>query len=978
MRPLFRCSALHLLPCTLTTPMATSTLHSSNFHHSFRENPRLNHVATVIPNFSSPKSISLTTPSSLTLSHTFKRTTLKEAFQSLMTLFLTYPFSFQFSHPEAFSMVLELCGSEKAVLQGQQVHAFLVKICGLYGSVFLGTKLVHMYGKCGFFSDAEKVFDRMPDRTVFTWNAMLGAYVSSGKHVKALELYREMRVLGVEPDAFTFPCVLKACGALTDRDFGDEIHGFALKCGFGTSVFVCNALIAMYAKCGDLDGARTLFRNMEDKDDPVSWNSLISAHVSEGRSLEALSLYRRMQEVGVASNTYTFVAALQACENPFFVKLGREIHAVILKANHYSDVFVANALIAMYSKCGKMEDAERVFKNMHFKDNISWNTLLSGLVQNDLYTDALNHFRGMQNSGKKPDQVSVLSMIAASGRSGNLLNGMEVHAYAIRNGMDSDIQIGNTLIDMYAKCSYVKYMNRAFESVPEKDLISWTTIIAGYSQNECHLEALNLFRKVQLEGVNADPMMIGSILLACSGLKSKNLIKEIHGYVLKSGLADILLENAIVNVYGEVGHIDYARRVFESIEPKDIVSWTSMITCCIRNGLAIEALEIFYSLNETNIQPDSIALISALSAAASLSSLNKGKEIHGFLIRKDFVLEGAIASSLVDMYACCGTVENSIKIFNSVKNRDIILWTSMISASGMHGRGNEAINLFKKMIDENVVPDHITFLALLHACSHSGLIAEGKKFFDVMKHEYLLEPWQEHYACLVDLLGRSNSLEEAYEFVRNMPVPPSSEVWCSLLGACRIHSNKELGELAAKNLLQSDMDNSGNYVLISNIFAVDGRWNDVEEVRLRMKGSGLKKKPGCSWIEAENKIHTFMARDKSHPKSDEIYLKLAQITKLLEEKGGYRAQTKFVFHNVSEEEKTQMLYRHSERLALSYGLLVTPNGTPIRITKNLRICDDCHTFFKIASEICQRPLVVRDANRFHHFERGLCSCRDFW
>ncbi|MED6146086.1 hypothetical protein PIB30_031329 [Stylosanthes scabra] len=839
--------------------MATSTLLSFNFHHPLRQNPRVNHVATVIPNFSSPKSISLTTPSSLTLSHTFKHSTLKEAFQSLMTLLLTYPFSFQFSHHDAFSVVLELCGSEKALLQGQQVHALLVKTCGLCGSVFLGTKLVHMYGKCGFFSDAEKVFDRMPDRTVFTWNAMLGACVSSGKHVKALELYREMRILGVEPDAFTFPCVLKACGTLADRDFGDEIHGFALKCGFGAFVFVCNALIAMYAKCHDLDSARTLFLHMEEKDDPVSWNSVISAHVSEG---------------------------------------------------------------------------------------------------------------------KKPDQVSVLSLIAASGRSGNLLNGMEVHAYAIRNGMDSDIQIGNTLIDMYAKCSCVKYMNRAFENMPEKDLISWTTIIAGYAQNECHLEALNLLRKVQLEGLNADPMMIGSILSACSGLKSKNLIKEIHGYVLKSGLADILLENAIVRVYGEVGLMDYAGRVFESIESKDIVSWTSMITCCIRNGLATEALKIFYSLNETNIQPDSVALISALSAAASLSSLNKGKEIHGFLIRKGFVLEGPIVNSLVDMYACCGTVANSIKIFNSVKNRDLILWTSMISASGMHGHGNEAVNLFKKMTDENVIPDHITFLALLHACSHSGLIAEGKKFFDMMKHEYRLEPWQEHYACVVDLLGRSNSLEEAYQFVRNMPIPPSSEVWCSLLGACRIHSNKELGELAAKNLLQSD--NSGNYVLISNIFAADGRWNDVEEVRLRMKVSGLKKKPGCSWIEVENKIHTFMARDKSHPKSDEIYLKLAQITKLLEEKGGYRAQTRFVFHNVSEEEKTQMLHGHSERLALSYGLLVTPNGTTIRITKNLRICDDCHTFFKIASEICQRALVVRDANRFHHFERGLCSCRDFW
>nr|KYP48623.1 Pentatricopeptide repeat-containing protein At3g63370 family [Cajanus cajan] len=802
--------------------------------------------------------------------------TLKPALQSL-TLLFTHPLATPSRLEHAHSLLLDLCAAEKALPQGQQLHARLLKS---HASAFLATKLVHMYGKCGSLHDAVKVFDEMSEKTIFTWNAMMGAFVSSGKYLEAIKLYKEMRLLGVALDACTFPSVLKACGALGESRLGAEIHGVAVKCGYGEFVFVCNALIAMYAKCGDLGGSRVLFDGiMMEKEDTVSWNSIISAHVAGGECLEALSLFRRMQEVGVARNT----------------------------------------------------------------DYVSWNTLLSGFVQNELYNDALSYFREMQDSGQKPDQVSVLNLIAASGRLGCLLKGKEVHAYAIRNGLDSNLQIGNTLIDMYAKCSCVKYMGHAFECMPVKDFISWTTIIAGYAQNEFHLEAINLFQKVQLEGMDADPMMIGSLLRAC-----------------------------------KVGHIDYARRAFEIIKSKDIVSWTSMITCCVHNGLPVEALELFCCLKQTNIQPDSIALISALSATASLSSLKKGKEIHGYLLRKGFFLEGPIASSLVDMYARCGTVQNSTKIFNSVKQRDLILWTSMINANGMHGCGNEAIALFKKMTDENVIPDHVTFLALLYACSHSGLLAEGKRFFDIMKYEYQLEPWPEHYACVVDLLSRSNSLEEAYNFVRNIPIKPSSEVWCALLGACRIHSNKELGELAAKKLLQSDSENSGKYVLISNIFAADGRWNDVEEVRLKMKGNGLRKKPGCSWIEVENKIHTFTARDKSHPQSDDIYLKLAQFTKLLEIKGGYRAQTKFVFHNVSEEEKTQMLYGHSERLALGYGLLVTPKGTSIRITKNLRICDDCHTFFKIASEVSQRTLVVRDANRFHHFQRGLCSCGDFW
>ncbi|XP_027367479.1 pentatricopeptide repeat-containing protein At3g63370, chloroplastic [Abrus precatorius] len=932
---------------------------------------------TSIPHTLLDTNFSVNAPS-LTLPDTFNQGSLKHAFQSL-THFFTFPFLTHSHLRHAYSLVLDLCATQKALSQGQQLHARLIKTHDLCCSVFLCTKLVHMYGKCGAFLDAVEVFDKMNERTIFTWNSMMSAFVSSGKYFEALQLYKEMRVLGVQLDACTFLSVLKACGALGESHMGAEIHGVAIKWGYGAFVFVCNALIAMYAKFGDLDGARVLFDGIKlEKEDTVSWNSIISAHVAEGQCLEALSLFRTMQEVGVASDSYAFVAALQACEDPTFVKLGREIHSVILKSNHFADVYVANVLIAMYSKCCRMEEAERAFASMLCKDNVSWNTLLSGLVQNELYIDALNYFRDMQNSGQKPDQVSVLNMIATSGRLGNLLNGMEVHAYAIRNGMDSNMHIRNTLIDMYAKCFCVKYMDHVFEYAPKKDLISWTTIIAGYAQNEWHLEAINLFRKVQLEAMNVDPMMIGSILLACSGLKTKNFIKEIHGYVLKRGLADILVQNAIVNVYGEVGHLGYARRVFESMKSKDIVSWTSMISSYVHNGLAIEALELFYSLKKTNIRPDSITFISILSAAASLSSLKKGKEIHGFLIRKGFFLEGPIACSLVDMYARCGTVENSRKIFNSVNLRDLILWTSMINANGMHGWGNEAIALFKKMTDGNIIPDHITFLALLYACSHSGLIVEGKRYFEIMKNEYQLEPWPEHYACLVDLLGRSNSLEEAYYFVRNMPIEPSPEIWCALLGACRIHCNKELGELAAKKLLQLDTENSGNYVLIANIFAADGRWNDVEEVRLRMKGNGLKKKPGCSWIEVENKIHTFIARDKSHPQSDDIYLKLGQFTKLLEKKGGYRVQTRFVFHNVNEEEKMQMLHGHSERLALGYGLLVTPKGTSIRITKNLRICDDCHTFFKIASEVSQRNLVVRDASRFHHFERGLCSCRDFW
>ncbi|XVE73053.1 hypothetical protein DITRI_Ditri11bG0087200 [Diplodiscus trichospermus] len=906
--------------------------------------------------------------------NTFKdiclRGNLKEAFQSLAVSFNNYP-------DETYAPLLELCADKKALSEGLQIHAHMIKSCSLSESVFLGTKLVFMYGKCGSVQNAETMFDKMAQRNTFTWNAMVGAYVSNGEPLEVLRTYKEMRVLGVPLDAYTFPSLLKASGLLKNLCLGAEIHGLAVKLGYDSTVFVANSLVAMYAKCDDICGARRLFERMAQKNDVVSWNSIISAYSSNGKSREALQLFREMQQARLDTSTYTLVACLQACEDNSFRKLGKEIHAAVLKSTQLLDSYVAGALVAMYVRCCKMSEAVRIFNELDEKDKVTWNSMLTGFIQNGRYSEALHFFHDFQIAGQKPDKVTIISVLVACGRLGYLLNGMELHAHAIKNGFDLDLQVGNTLIDMYAKCCCLNYMGHAFNRMPDKDLISWTTVIAGYAQNNYGLKAFELFRELQVAYLDADPMMIGSILLACSELTCLSLVKEIHGYIMRRGLSDVVLQNMITDIYGACGNIDYAVQTFELIKFKDVVSWTSMISAYVHNGLANEALELFHTMNKTGIQPDSVALISVLSAASSLSALKNGKQIHSFIIRQGFILEGSIASSLVDMYSRCGMVKNAYKVFNCIQNKGLVLWTSMINAYGMHGHGKAAIDLFNKM-KENLTSDHVTFLSVLYACSHAGLIDEGRQYFEIMKNEYQLEPWPEHYACLVDLLGRANCLEEAYEFVKNMQVEPTAEIWCALLRACQVHSNQELGEFAAQKLLELDLKNPGHYVLISNVFAAKGRCKDAEEIRMRMKERGLKKNPGCSWIEIENRIHTFIARDKSHPECLEINKMLDQITEKLEKEGGYVAQTMFVLHNVEENEKVKMLYGHSERLAIAYGLLKTAEGTPIRITKNLRVCGDCHTFCKLVSKLFERELIVRDANRFHHFEDGVCSCGDFW
>jgi pentatricopeptide repeat protein len=369
-------------------------------------------------------------------------------------------------------------------------------------------------------------------------------------------------------------------------------------------------------------------------------------------------------------------------------------------------------------------------------------------------------------------------------------------------------------MDMYIKCDSIECSAKVFESMSIRDHISWTTILACFAQSSRHSEALEMFLELQKEGIIVDSMMIGSILETCSGLKSTSLLKQVHAYAIRNGLLDLILKNRLIDIYGECGEFDHSLNLFQRVEKKDIVSWTSMINCCTNSGRLDEAVSLFTEMQKANIQPDSVALVSILVAISGLSSLTKGKQVHGFLIRRNFPIEGPVVSSLVDMYSGCGSMNYAIRVFERAKCKDVVLWTAMINATGMHGHGKQAIDLFKRMLQSGLTPDHVSFLALLYACSHSKLVEEGKHYLDIMTSKYRLKPWQEHYACVVDILGRSGQTEEAYEFIKSMPMDPKSVVWCALLGACRVHKNYDLAVVAANKLLELEPDNPGNYMLI--------------------------------------------------------------------------------------------------------------------------------------------------------------------
>jgi pentatricopeptide repeat protein len=378
-----------------------------------------------------------------------------------------------------------------------------------------------------------------------------------------------------------------------------------------------------------------------------------------------------------------------------------------------------------------------------------------------------------------------------------------------------------------------------------------------------------------------------------------------------------------------------------------------------------------------DMKPNNVTIASVLPIIARLAMFQKGKEVHSFILRNGLETHVILGNALIDMYAKCGNIRLAQSVFDQMSAKDIISWTAIIAGHGMQGNGEQAVALFCQMQQSGMKPDHIAFVALLSACSHSGLVAEGWQYFHTMRKDYGIAPRMEHYACMVDLLGRAGCLDEAEEFIKKMPFEPSAAVWGTMLGACRIHSNIELGERVAECLFNLKPETAGYYVLMSNMYSAAGRWDDVAKVRKTMREQGLQKNPGCAWIEIKNKVYAFRVGDRSQPQSEAIYATLENLATQMKEEG-YVPDTNFVLHDVEEEEKEYMLCGHSEKLAIIFGLINTCPGTPLRIIKNLRVCGDCHSATKVISKIVGREITVRDANRFHHFKDGLCSCGDYW
>lgn len=544
---------------------------------------------------------------------------------------------------------------------------------------------------------------------------------------------------------------------------------------------------------------------------------------------------------------------------------------------------------------------------------------------------------------------------------------------------ERDLCSWNTLISGYARTGGVLEARKLFDEMPERDNFSWTAMISGYVKHKQPANALELYRLMQRhDNLKCNKFTVSSALTASSAMQSLRLGKEIHGRIIRTGLdSDAVVSSSLLDVYGKCGSLHEARYIFDRVVGKDIVLWTAMIDRYFGDGRWDEGLSLFSEFLRSGISPNDYTFAGVLNACAHQAAEELGRQVHGHMMRIGFDPCSFAASALVHMYTKCGCVETADKVFKSLPRPDLVSWTSLINGYAQNGQPHEALKLFESLVVSGTRPDHVTFVGVLSACTHAGLVDKGVEYFHSIREKHGLVLTADHYACVVDLLSRAGRFKEAEDIIHEMPMKPDKFIWASVLGGCRIHRNYELAERAAEALFEIEPENAATYVTLANIYAAAGKWEEVAKVRQCMDERGVVKEPGKSWINVGRKVHVFLVGDQAHPRAEEIFEYLGEISKRMKEEG-FVPHTNHVVHDVEEEQKEENVSYHSEKLAAAFGIISTPAGTPIKIFKNLRTCVDCHTALKFISKIAERKIIVRDSIRFHCFESGRCSCHDYW
>lgn len=825
---------------------------------------------------------------------------------------------------QSYRRLLWDCTRRKALAEVKQVYDHLLKN-GLETNSSLGETVVDTLVKCGSLEDALHVFQRLSHRTSLSWTAVISGYSKNGQDKEALRLYQNMLDDGVQPSKYTFLNLLRACGNLSDINEGTRMHEEAQRHGLESDSLLSTALVDMYGSCGDMLRAQRVFDAMPQPD-VVSWNALMSGYAQQEEDVTVLQLFDAMQEADISPDARIFVTVLKACgtlasreescvakaldTKMALLQKGKTIHAEAVRKGHGSNVFIGSSLVSMYAKCGGIVDARWEFDRLPVRNEVSWNAMIAGYVDQQEFERALEFYIEMQEENVMPNDRTLASLLKACASlaevdrstliDGQVLKlkslqiGKALHSQAFERGCAWDIFVGTALLSMYVKSGSVCDAECVFEALPAHNELSWSAMIAGYAQREQEDKSFELYRLMREKGVRPNNWILVSMLKVCSSLASReeNVLMDdqyLKVYSLQRGRAlhaeaaqygyegNPFVTSSIIHMYAQCGSIANAKHLFDRLPQRDAVLWNTMIAGYAQQEDGLKALQLYASMKTTGVCPEEATFLSILKACSNIGSRSTCVQIHHDIIASG-VWSINLATALIHAYGKCGSMLDAQRVFDSLHQPDTVSWNALIAGHAQQGDYDTSVQCLREMYESGVRPDGFTFHSLLSACNQAGMVDTGLELFLLMGTHYGIPPSVGHYAVMVDLLGRSGLLDQAENLITKMPMQPNLAIWLSLLGSCRSHGNVVLARRAFECSVQLAPQHSAAYILMSNIYAHAGMWDCAHEIdELRRKAAAWKRR-GQSWLQHGPEVDTFEVGDSSHQHSEVVFGMLKQLS----------------------------------------------------------------------------------------------------
>ncbi|VVA10391.1 PREDICTED: pentatricopeptide [Prunus dulcis] len=776
------------------------------------------------------------------------------------------------------SGLLRSCTSKGPLTEGKAIQDQLIKN-GIHPSLEICSSMDSLFVKLGSFGFAGKVVDELPEQDAVLWNKLMSRLEDEGCSYDLIKFYCQMRKDGSMPNGLSLAAGLKACSISLELDFGTQLHAEVIKLGVFLDGIVGSALVDLYAKCGELELANKVFFNMPKKN-AVSWNALLDGYGKIGDWKEILTLFCRLKIQGLKFSKFTLLTVLKSCAHMENLGGGQAVHALLIKIGCELDKILGSCLLNMYSKCELADDALKVFGRIKNPKIVAWSTMISCLDQQGRSLEAAEMFCQMRHTNLRPNQFTLASMVTAAKNLGDWHYGESIHACVFKYGFESDNYVSNALVTMYMKVGSVQKGWHAFNQMPVLDTASWNFLLCGIYDSENCDHGPNVFKEMLAQGFKPDTYTYISILRCCSSLLTVFFAKQVHTHIIKSGLnANRFVATVLIGMYSKGRSLDDADVILNELMERDLFTWTVLISGCAQTNQGEKAVKSFNQMQRQGVKPNNFTFSSCLSACSSSAILESGQQLHSLALKSGQSNDTYVSCALVAMYAQCRCIEDAEKIFKGLDSRNRVSWNTIICGYSQHGQGKKALEAFQIMLDEGVPPDEVTFIGVLSACSHMGLIDQGKMHFNSLSKEYGLTLSIEHCACMVNIFSRAGKFNEVERFVGEWKLTESPLIWETVLWACKMHGNVEFGERAAQKLFELEPEMGFNYILLSHIYAANGQWDDVARVRALMRSRKITKAPGCSWLEFNAQAHVFFAQDRTHPMIREIYSQLERLAR---------------------------------------------------------------------------------------------------